>query len=407
MQLLEQLAYSDTIVDTIMTECNTIRGYMECMIEMSEMEIVTEGIDLKNIWEKFITLIKKIIDKFKSLIKKFIRFITKQKDTEEKVNKSVKKSMDDMKSAGAFTNEPVSPETEQKVKNDYTFTNETYRISQMTRADVTRTILNNMNYTGPTISGIQNAIALIRIMTNYMVDQVRFSFDHTMQLVDELPTDKLPKNLKDISSSAHDSIRYVNSYMSSLVKNNDKLKSLYDKFGGRSSWASDSIYFDNNFKDVYTGKENLENLSLFLNFIYSETIKEYKGVNYDTFDCVTNDIKSYQSGTDYKLIQQNIKKLNDYADKLGSLVRKIENQFSTISNEFDELTQQKKDELKEKMEYINVYEKSIIVDLNRSLEIVSSYISSTVGILNYAEEDMKKYTLFIKEASKRIDHYLK
>ena len=56
MQLLEQLAignsYINPTLESFTLECASVFGYMECMSELCESEVLLEGIDIKSIFKK-------------------------------------------------------------------------------------------------------------------------------------------------------------------------------------------------------------------------------------------------------------------------------------------------------------------------------------------------------------------
>ena len=104
MQLLEQLAYrhtSNCSLEFISMECASIHGYIECMVELCESEVLLEGISIKDLAKKvgnfILGIIKKIkdltliaIDVLKAIVKKLVSYVKPNKD---KDNHRSKKDM--------------------------------------------------------------------------------------------------------------------------------------------------------------------------------------------------------------------------------------------------------------------------------------------------------------------------
>lgn len=85
MQLLEQLAlgYQEVTEIDILTECAEINGYLECMREMNNLDIVAEnvlmeGVNFKEIISRAFTALQGIFERISNFLKKIVRFFRRK-----------------------------------------------------------------------------------------------------------------------------------------------------------------------------------------------------------------------------------------------------------------------------------------------------------------------------------------
>lgn len=205
MQILEQLACGydlNVTTESVLTECASMQGYLECMMEMSEAEVVTEGVNLKNIVDKVIKFIQSIVKKIKGLGMKVISFLKgkfkKKRSDEKPAGKGLSSSSGTVNhdSTTGFTNDDKKSDNS-KVShsgmnlrggtkylpgrednydsdNDAGNTRSADRISGSSRVGITQKdeqlmlvdVLKTMKYTGPHPNGINRGLSNVMTFVN-------------------------------------------------------------------------------------------------------------------------------------------------------------------------------------------------------------------------------------------------
>ena len=115
MQLLEQLAINDMVVPDMVQECYSVLGYLQCMEEFvscSSDEYVTEGISVKEIFNRIWEAIKSIFGKIRKVINDFITFI------KSKIMKSANDKLDEIVSS-ASSEKPQATKSQSGNANKY------------------------------------------------------------------------------------------------------------------------------------------------------------------------------------------------------------------------------------------------------------------------------------------------
>ena len=157
MQLLEQLAMggcTNVTLESITTEYASIQGYMECMSELCESEVLLEGIDIKGIFTKIGEGIVTLFGKIRTLGSKVIGFLRK------KITEFTSKFK--RKDKGEKKEEPKpqqqEPESQEKKEEPETTKEEEPKATEKTREEKIADILNQNPFTGCHPNGISRGI---------------------------------------------------------------------------------------------------------------------------------------------------------------------------------------------------------------------------------------------------------
>lgn len=116
MQLLEQLGYSENAVTGsnivfIVEECAAIQGYMECMSELCESEVLLEGVNVKDTIKKIGNLISEALKRFKEFCKKAAGFFRRKiEELKTKFNRKRNEKKEKSKSEDRETKDVEYPD---------------------------------------------------------------------------------------------------------------------------------------------------------------------------------------------------------------------------------------------------------------------------------------------------------
>ena len=278
MQLLEQLAsgYNEVVESDILVECASIYGYLECMDELMERNILTEctvmeGLDIREIGRKIVLIIKKLIDRAMGLFKKLSSFF---------------------KSKAKETSDDAKPNTFDTHKNDWEIADEELRKYPFTGVDT--------RYLKMVLFDINCAISLLGLNgISPFCDIVKFV--HSKHNYSE--TNTIPQAILDIlSDNGASATRKIYDFTNSEV--------LKDFIGASLESPNDlkklpSMCYDHEIcgDRIYDKKILTWGDVQYLNNGYNEVLRVYSGIYQD----MQKELDSY------------IKELKSYADKLDKL----------------------------------------------------------------------------------------
>lgn len=371
MQLLEQLAcgYNDNITtESITMDCASIQGYLECMMEMDEIDVVTEGIDFKAMAKKLLTFIKSIFEKIRNLFGKLVSFIKNIGKRNTNSNKTVNDTINSMSKNGAFSSEPVSPATAENVIKTYgTETNNAPKIGQMTKRDVTEMILKSMKYSGPCYSNIAQAATNIGVI----VDAISWSIETLLTVTWQRPDinakdDLVAFMLKD------DIVKDLSNIYPSIqrrITNNSPILDTFVRHFGNFSTA----------EDIQKFVEYATNRTLYVSQLgYVDITQICDGVTY----------------IDLKLTNENVDKLSKQMKVLGESIKSCESELNRINDST--------------IGENRIKDYQLIVNLgNVYLMTATKVLSSTSSCMNVINTHASKFEAFIKEVNNRVSAYMK
>ena len=367
MQILEQLAFGmddNVTIENIVAECNSIQGYLECMVDIEQMDIVVESIDLKATVKKILIFIKSIFEKMKNLFNKFVSFIRNIGKKSANSNKTVADTIDSMSKNGAFSSETVSNNVKDNVSKLYGMSTDNIpKIEQMTKRDVTEMIINSIKYSGPSYDCIAQAAAHISTIVTVISNE--------MEWIDIIQSHASKGGLStigemglktDVSDVCRDIKRKIIQYNPILA-----------------------VYLDD-FGDISTP----EDIQRFLEYIINRTLFVQKG--YITINQVCDGVKY----VDLKLLHDNVDSLTKRMDSIKDGI----NKFNIAIKSCNKPNVQFDDALIQEYSAINNISN---IHLMVSTKILSSVSKCMVIINTHAS----RFEEFIKELNDKISIYMK
>ena len=302
MQILESLVYGGSEVTTsdVIIECATLAGYVECMQELVDNDILTEsvvmeGIDVKAIGKQALELVKTMINKIKGLITKLIGFFKGRKG---KV-KAVAMSSASKKETHNKTNGDPS-EVKNKSKIDRVF--ESYPYSGIHPETIGRSNINVLYYAKGFREGIYRLTMNIENYLKYIAssncaDDDIYDIEHSASR---------------INAKFNEGQDVVLSYITRSRENGDDAD--YDSIAGKIKSIDDCKHIPLMFYKYYSNNERYDNHIL--------TMEEF-GHLYGGFYAVSKSYSEFADDISRELADQK-EKVDELSKQVGDARNKME-----------------------------------------------------------------------------------
>ena len=380
MQLLEQLAMGEHINQTLESftlECASVFGYMECMSELCESEVLLEGIDIKSIFKKIGGAIISLLGKIKDLGLRAIGFLkTKAKWFASKFKRS--ENDNDSSEKTEKKKEEILKLELKKEENDTQSESpkQDNKSNEKTRDEKIADILNQNPFTGPHPNGIVKGLTNVYSFTRETIGR------------------KIPNNMEF-------DVRYFKKILN----------------GEKGLTADDKEELDQEFSDT-------PRRFLYMFDISGDGWSPLKGILNGPNDIPKAIETLYKVGFEsvyyYKCIFKNIKEINFVEDRLsvaGNKIAKMTNDTLSYIESNVKYCNKRSQEISEYMETISKstsvdgevfasiqkYMSQIMKDFTMLANVNASLFSTIPKILATATDDVGKIQSYLNFITAKIN----
>ena len=344
MQLLEQLAMgrcTNSTLESITTEYASICGYVECMSELCESEVLFEGISVKDIVKAVCDVIIGLFGKIKKLGMKVISFLKSKISwfTARGKNYSNNKFEEDLK-------------------------------NQETKSEKIKDILNKNPYTGPHPNGIIDGLFNIKQFVTYGIETDVKYCDIGLEMINDVLSGER-------TFSANFKEEYENFFSNPSKESYDDIVERFSSLKGVLNGPSDipkalEILYKDGFSDgLYCDKKVLGRDDIRW---FSEDIAK---VSSDIASMLQNMITTFQRNVDY---------CNKKSTEVEAIMKKFD---SSANEEYDDFLQ------KYMIYVMNKF--TIAANMN------ASSLAAIPNILNVATKDVETVQTYLKFIKAKID----
>ena len=346
MQLLEQLAMdrcTNSTLESITTEYASICGYVECMSELCESEVLFESISVKDIVKAVCDVIIGLFGKIKKLGMKIISFLKSKMSwfTARGKNHSNNKFEEDLK-------------------------------NEETKSEKIKDILNKNPYTGPHPYGIMDGLFNIKLFVEHGVEYTVKQCDISLEMINEVLSgertfsDNFKERYEDFFSNPS---KKIYSDIAD-VKNTEKLKGILN--GPNDIPKALEILYKDEFSDGrYCDKKVLGRDDIRW---FSEDIAK---VSSDIASMLQNMVTTFQRNVDY---------CNKKSTEVEAMIKKLD---SSTNEEYDDFLQK----------FMTYTMNEFIIAANMN----TSSLAAIPNILNVATKDVETVQTYLKFIKAKID----